>query len=426
MQRLALFGLLLFWPLASGCDGEPAGMDAGGGGPDAGIDAGGTGTAPCPADAAAADAGVASGPTDRCADALLMSGWSLRWDDEARNVAHFGVRPRVGPEHFPEGCPPQSALRGAALVSYLDDGTGDLSGGRVSATYAVVESRPAPLGDAGRPETLRAARGSTTVDLSGPDARAREPELVDLAAAGLGDAPVVAVVLEGFEIETDVPQGPGYPAGYDPALGYALRGLGASIGEVRRDGDDLSFEVGARLALGRTDDSDEVAAAAEARTRIVVYHAVVALPVEPTTGAIAYREQHRGHGPVEGLEVCRPSPETTRLVLDGAPAARAAPALTRFDLSLFGDDAPAGDRIRELAVRIGGFAYDPSSGEATMHVEGYASNAGPPPPRRPMDYAFEAEVALLQWEGDAEVAHLRFDAAVERGRADLALPLAPR
>lgn len=412
-----------------GCDGEtpPDGADAGG--DDAGFDGGGTGTEPCGPDAGPRDAGVATGLTSVCADALIMSGFGLRWADEARNVARLGVHPALGESHFPEGCPPTSALRGADLVSRLDDGTGEATGGRVSATYHVVGAGeggevPDAGADGGAWLGLRTARGAATVRLDG-EAEATAPQLFDLAPAGMGGAPAIAVVLDGFEVDTDVLQGPGYPPDYDPARGYTVRGLGAWIDGVTRDGDDLSFSVGARLALGRSDDPDMNAASPVARSEIVVHYLVVALPVAPATGTIAYREQHRGHGPAE-LEVCRPEPGTTALSIDGPPLPHAAAALTRFLFSFYADEGTEGDRLRELSVRIGDFAYDPATGDATMHVEGYASNAGPPPPRLPMDYEVMAEVALLSWEGDGAVASLRLDAPVGVGRDEVPMPFTPR
>lgn len=420
---MRIAALLLAASALFACDAPPEDDDAG-------VDAGGAGHAPCSRDAAA-DAHVAGGLTNTCTEGLILSGLGIRWDDGAHRVARWGVYPRIGPEHFPEGCPPTSALRGAALVSELDGGPGtrgtDAPGARVLATYHVVGAGgggPLPP-DAGVFRGLRVARGLQTVELDG------EPEgealvLFDLALARMADAPAVAVVIDGLELETDVPQAASYPPDYDPRDGYSVRGIGARIANVRREGDDLRFDVGARFALGRREGRPEMnRAVGVARTRATVHFAVVALPVEPAAGTASYREQHRGHGE-EVLAVCRPDPSVTALAIDGAPGLLAAPALRSFAIDLFPDEEAVGDDVRELSIRLAGFEHDVASGRASMRVEGYASNEGPPPPARPMDYRVDAEVVLLQWGGTDPSEELSLEAPIEVGRAETPLPLTER
>lgn len=420
-----LFPSLLALVLALGCD-EPPDPEL-----DAGVDAGGTGVAPCPRDAGPLDANVATGLTATCAEGLVLSGFGLRWEDGSHRLARFGVFPRFGPEHFPEGCPETSALRGAALVAALSGGPGtrgpEAPGAEVLATYHVIGAgggRPLPELDGGAWSGLRIARGEEVLELEGA-AEASAPVLFDLALARMAGAPAIAVVLDGLEITTDVPQPIAYPGDYDRRDGYSTRGIGASITNVRREGDDLRFDVGGRFELGTRDRPEMNRAVAVAHTRVTVHFAVVALPVEPARASVSYREQHRGHGSAE-LAVCRPDPSVTSLALEGATLPRAAPALASFSLRLFPDVERAGDDVRELSMRIGHFAYDAASGRATMQVEGYAANDGPPPPALPMDYEAEAEVVLLQWEGTDESAELSLVAPIEAGRTELALPLTQR
>lgn len=424
VQRLLVPILAAFLTVPLGCD-EPEESP-----PDAGVDAGGTGQAPCPRDGGPVDANVATGLTNTCAEGLVFSGFGLRWDDGAHRLARFGVFPRIGAEHFPDGCPESSALRGAALVTALSGGPetrgAGAPGGEVLATYHVVGAGgggPLPALDGGAWTGLRIARGQVTIDLDGAEGSA--PELFDLALAGMAGAPAIAVVLDGIELTTDVAQRTEYPRDYDPRDGYSTRGIGASIGNVRREGDTLRFDAGARFELGTRDRPEMNRAIRVARTRMIVHYAVVALASEPARASIDYREQHRGHGEAE-LTVCRPAPSTTELTIEGAPLSRAAPALASFSLRLFPDAEDEGDDVRELSMRIGHFAYDAGSGRATMRVEGYASNEGPPPPARPMDYEVEAEVVLLQWDGTDEVEELALVAPIEAGRSELPLPLTER
>ncbi|HEY8430687.1 MAG TPA: hypothetical protein VIL20_20045 [Sandaracinaceae bacterium] len=400
---------------------EPAG--------DAGTDAGGRGRAPCSRDGGL-DAGAADGLTNLCTEGLVLSGFGIRWDDGAHRVGRWAVYPRIGPEHFPDGCPPTSALRGASLVTELD-GPPEVRGPSAPGAEAWVTYHVIGAGgggalppDAGTWTGLRIVRGSQTIELDAePEGEA--PVLFNLAAARMSSAPSITVVLDGLELETDVAQSSAYPPDYDPRDGYSVRGVGARIANVRREGDDLRFDVGARFALGRRDRPDMNRAIAVARTRVTVHFAVIASDRPPAGATIAYRETHRGHGE-RPLAVCRPDPSTTALAIEGAFAPRAAPALRSFVISLFPDAEDAGDDLRELSIRISRFDHDPASGRATMHVEGYASNEGPPPPALPMDYEVEAEVVLLQWDGTDPSEELSFVAPIEVGRTETPLPLTAR
>lgn len=413
-------GSLLLWALLLvACDGstEPPPVDAG-------VDAG-PGRPPCPRDGGRFDGGEARGLTNVCTEGLVLSGLGLRWDDGSHRVARWGVFPRIGAEHFPAGCLPWSELRGASLVALLEGGPEtrgpSAPGGEVLATYHVIGAgNTTPPPDTGG---LRIARGAVTVDL---EAEAEESALVlfNLATAGMIDAAAVVVVLDGLELTTDVPQASGYPTDYDPRDGYSVRGIGAAIENVRREETTLRFDARARFALGRRDRPAMNRAVGGARTRAVVYYAVIALPREPERGQVTYRAQHQAHGEAE-LSVCRPDPALTRLTLTGQPGLSAAPALSAFRLDLFTDTDDEGDDVRELSVRIVDFDHDPSTGEASLRVEGHASNEGPPPPARAMDYTVTADVALLQWQGSA-AEELVVSAPITPGRDEIMLPLTRR
>jgi hypothetical protein len=391
------------------------------------MDAGGTGTLACSRDASV-DAGGASGLTSVCAEGIVMSGFGLRWDDGAHRISRWSVFAREAAA--PDGCAPSALLRGANVVAELGGGPEtlgpDAPGGEVDVTYHVVGAGGGgDLPDAGPPDGggfpgLRMARGQTTILLDAAD-EGETLALFDLGLAGMSSAPAVAVVIDGLELRTNVAQSTLYPGDYDPADGYSTRGIGAWISGVERAGDDLRFMAGARFALGTRDRPEMDRATAVARTQAVVHWAVIALPVEPGRGTVSYRETHRAHGDAT-LAVCRPEPGTTALAIEGAPGLRAAPAIAGFRLRLFPDDAPEGDDVRELSIRVHDFAID-ASGRATMRVEGYATNEGPPPPARAMDYEVEAEIVLLQWSATDPVEALRFVAPITTDRTELMLPL---
>ncbi len=409
------------------CGGSTPGTD------DAGVDAGpadaGPGAAPCPRDAGAADAGVARGLTTVCTDALVLSGLGLRWDDGSHRISQWGVFPRVPIAGLPDVCPPTSDFRSIVLVSELQGGPETLGstapGGEVLATYhavGVFDDGPIGAADGGVWQGLELVRGHTNVDLDATG-EATAPALFDLARNQMDGAPAVVVILDGLELQTDLPQDSGYPADYDPANGYSTRGIGAWIDNVERTGTDLHFEVGARFALGTRDRPAMNAAVAVARTRAVVHYAVVALPVEPAHGTVGYRVQSQASDDPT-RSVCRPDASTTALSIAGQPGLQGAPALTSFRLSLFPDQDGVGEDVRELSLRVTHFQLD-ASGQATMQVEGYASNDAPPPPTLGMDYRVDADVALLQWNGSADAAELVMQAPVTVGRSETMLPLTP-
>jgi hypothetical protein len=299
-----------------------------------------------------------------------------------------------------------------------------LESGEVAVTYHVIGAgKTLPPDDAGTWSGLRIARGERTIDLLATE-EASAPVLFDLALAGMADAPAIAVVLDGLELRTDVAQTITYPGDYNPADGYSTRGIGAAIANVMRQGTDLHFDVSARFALGRRDRDAMNRAVVVANTRAVVHFLVIAIESEPARATIAYRQDNLGHGD-RVLAVCRPDPSVTMLRIDGAPLANAAPALTSFSLRLFPDEDGIGDDVRELSIRIDHFAYDPPSGDATMNVEGYATNEGPPPPFLPMSYEVAAEVVLLAWSGPATSEEMIFRAPIVAGRNEIPLPLTP-
>jgi hypothetical protein len=110
--------------------------------------------------------------------------------------------------------------------------------------------------------------GETTLIVTGPDGAATtSASITDATVAGMRDQ---IVVLRGFEIDTDIAQGPEYPEEYDPALGYTSRGFGFGVTEPEVDGDTLSFDVSAAVRWGPQDREDVNAAIPYAETSVVV------------------------------------------------------------------------------------------------------------------------------------------------------------
>lgn len=393
-------------------------MDAG---TDAGTDAGPPpGIAPCDPDAGPAP-DPSLGLTNACTEALILSGFGLRFTEGARRLGRFEVYPRTDSDTA--GCAASAAFRTASLVGQLGGGS-EPADGLLRASYFTVGAamdRERTDGGAGPFPSVRVAREVLTLRMDGPEVTVERP--FDLVSAGLAGAPAVAVVLDGVALDTDLTQSIDFPSSVDPAGGYPLARLGVSLGDVTRVGDEILFEVTGRYAPGKTGDSALDRAAELAVVDLSVRYAVVALEREPTLGTIAYRMQHQPEGEEPG-SVCRPDAARSAVTIAGPPAEHALAALRAFELATFPDeDAGEGVRVRELSVLVLDFQHDPASGEGTMRVEGYLSNEGVPAPRREIDYAFEATVAQLSWDGPGAVETLRIDGPVSSGRAELSLPL---
>ena len=233
-------------------------------------------------------------------------------------------------------------------------------------------------------------------------------------------------MLDGLEVITDVSQSPLFPLEADPSRGHPLRRLAVRFEGLERTGSDLRFEVVGELDFGRIGDDVIDRASDVARSQLVVRYAIVGTSYAPVSGSVSYRETHYGHGPGAELSVCRPDPANTELTIDGPPGAMAAPGLRSFAIQLFPDDEDeAGDAVHELSILVDPFDHDVATGRATMRVEGYVSNEGPPLPHYPMDYSVEAEVLLLPFDGAGPVDALRFESPIGPGRTELELPLRP-
>ncbi|MBX3275035.1 MAG: hypothetical protein KF729_32520 [Sandaracinaceae bacterium] len=395
MRALTIAALVL----VSACDGSgpaDAGMDASA---DAGGDASAAARCEGPPDATAGAGGITRG----CAQGVVSSGFGIRLDGPALPLARWGASLRL---EAPDLCGLGRVLSGVTLLTDVDPRT---PGAHARASYHVLGE--APVGsrlDAGTDAPpIRIARGRAIVEPTAEAPRAETLALFDLAAAGLDDAATIVVVLDGVEVDLDVPQDLDYPPDYRPADGYALAALGASFGPETREAGTLRFMVRARLELGRSGETAMDRAAAVARGRVIVRYAVVALDRAPATQTVAYEGE------------CRPGPEVGAIALDVPPGDRAVPALSWFEWEL--GEGAAGAFVRELAVMVEDFAHEPATGRASMRVEGFVEGAR----AEVLPQRFSAEVALLTWSGGDDAVAFRALRAVETRRAETPLPIAP-
>lgn len=264
--------------------------------------------------------GCGAGPA---APEILLSGWTYEWEELSHRISLLDVG--VGED-------------GALALGLVG---GDWSTG---ATWADTPTYRVRLQRVTSPD-LHVRRGSVTLSV-GPEGVATGVAEVD--GAGLEELEATAV-LNGFAIVTDVPQGPDYPADYDPAHGYTSNGFGFALGEVERDGGVLRVPVAATVRWGPLDRDDMNAAMAVAFTEVRVDVALIAGPYTAETLPLA-AESDPPH------EV-RSYSEQPVMALDARFAGGAPEGLVgwrSFDLqlNLKGEDAGRGDYLRAFGVEL--------------------------------------------------------------------------
>ena len=185
---------------------------------------------------------------------------------------------------------------------------------------------------------LQIVHGETLLTV-GPDGTATEEATAEISAD------TVAVVLRGFEIETDVAQGAAYPDDYDPVLGYTSRGFGFSVGEPTVHGEDITFEVGAQVRWGPRDREDMNRAMEAAQTRVWVAWTAIGHP--GTQSRIRMDD---------AVDLTHAPPYSTQAGLqlstglDGGPGIV---GITHFDLGLGDQDGgEGGDYLRSFGVEV--------------------------------------------------------------------------
>jgi len=185
---------------------------------------------------------------------------------------------------------------------------------------------------------LQFVHGETSLTV-GPEGLASATAEAEISGAQ------VAVVLRGFEIETDVPQGADYPSDYDPALGYTSRGFGFSVGAPTVEGDLATFEVSAHVAWGPRDRADMNAAMLEAETGVRV-----------AWTAISYSGTETRQTLSDGIDLTHTppnSPQTGVALSTGLEGGPGIAGITRFVLGVRDQDgADGGDYLRSFGAEI--------------------------------------------------------------------------
>jgi hypothetical protein len=262
--------------------------------------------------------GCASGEPE-----VLLTGWNYEWEELSHRIAYL----RVGVD---DETRLSLGLKG-----------GDWSTGATFVDTPHYRVRYERVTSAG----LTVLRGTATL-LVGPEPTGSTTLTIDA-----GDLPAgrnLVAVIDGFSLDTDAPQPEGYPADYDPALGYASNGFGVALGDVSRDGDSLQIPVDVTVRWGPQDREDMNAAIPFAVTAVTVDVAVLAASATPDLLPVEAHADYE-YDP----------PNTDQPPMDAAVAFDSGPregivAWRSFDLqgNLTGRDAGEGDYLRAVGAEL--------------------------------------------------------------------------
>lgn len=255
---------------------------------------------------------------------LLLTGWQYEWEQLSHRVSFL----RVGVE--------EDTSLSLGLVG------GDWSTGATFTDTPLYRVRYQRVVGAG----VQVVRGSATLEV-GPEPDGSTTLVLD--GADLPANASLVAVIDGFTLDTNVPQPDGYPADYDPAYGYTSNGFGLALGEPERDGTDVRIPVDATVRWGPQDRSDVNAALVHAVTGVTVDVALIAfdgeLDVLALSGARPYVEQPRPYTEQPPMEI----------PVDFAGGAREGFVAWRsFDLqlNLEGNDVGQGDYLRAFGAEV--------------------------------------------------------------------------
>jgi predicted small lipoprotein YifL len=254
----------------------------------------------------------------------------------------------------------------------------------------------------------------------------------------------VVALVEGFGFQTDVEQSDAYPDDYDPAQGYTMRGIGASV-EASADRETVELDYRLRVEPGTSPDREpHNRAVPHARLQGRLGVLLVGVSDTPVaTGSVAYSYQHDKPAAFEEDDFSPAARGKQLLTLQGDPeAGRGVFGIRSFDIELTPDlacsqdgDCPAGETcrddgscteelgepgfyLRELTVDLSLESFDESTGEANFLFDGYASNASQAVGFWSMQADVSGDVAWLQtggssethrWESDFETGSTSFE-----------------
>lgn len=270
---------------------------------------------------------------------LVMTGWAYEWEQLSHRISYLRV-----------GIASDSSLR-LGLVG------GDWSTGASftdTPMYRVGYQRFVAT-------DLHVARGTATL-LVGPDPSATTT--LELPAPEGSESTEFTAVINGFSINTGIPQGPDYPADYDPAFGYTSNGFGFWLGDVERNGDTLSVPLEVLLRWGPQDREDVNAAIPFAVSEVTVDVVLIGGPKPAETLSLSEVADYAWDPPYSD----QPPMEIPFGFDGGAP--EGVIGWRGFDLqsNLAGPNAGEGDYLRAFGAELEPVSAEPGSLQGTVRA----------------------------------------------------------
>jgi hypothetical protein len=276
---------------------------------------------------------------------------------------------------------------------------------------------------------------------------------LDREAIRLQGYPHVEVFVAGFDLSTREPGLPGQEAtGYDPALGWTVRGLGAraALDPTSLDGPTLALDWCLRFEPGLAKDRlnlNQALPLARWRGGLDLLVVGVATPDHARRADVGYTLTYPMPEPLQDQEIPPATPAQQALDLPGPPGMGAGlVGFAAFDFLLDPDPAcewdedcplgatcdlddtvcrsplgPPGYYVRELTAGIRLGALDPTTGTLAVAVDGYASNATRFLEFYALRHTFQATVVRVALPADTPVTDRVLDRAFPAGAARFAL-----
>lgn len=260
----------------------------------------------------------------------------------------------------------------------------------------------------------------------GPEGVVTVSETFDREELELRHYPTVVAVIDGLRFETAVEQShPDYPSGYDPALGYTMRGFGVGVRVTTATAENIAVEADFRFDPANSPDRpnlNEAIEFAEVGAQLdVLLIGVAGVPVHD--GEVEYSMSYPKPERLVDQEIEPPDDEMTLVTVNGAADGAAGFfGLARFDYQFqfdgscettmdcadfaqetceddgfcsFGGEEP-GEYIRNVTVGVQMRDYDPEAGVADFQLQGYASNASRFVANFALEYDFSGRLIWVQ------------------------------
>ncbi|GEM_PF-3433222 len=286
--------------------------------------------------------------------AFLLDGFGFRWEKRPHRVNKLGVK-------LGDMIPYDKGLLGRSCAT-LEGGswaTGEEGSDSANHCVAVTALSSSKLRfHHGQISELK-LWGSKTAP-----AEATETITLALDSIALSGCTQFAVLLRGFDLDTDLTH----------EFGYTVQGMAAGVGQANLAASTLRFTVRLRIVAGEVPDRSQKLAKYGATGR--VYYTVVGLVNGVVTG------QNHGYTLVyaPGIFPLQPSASNSQqaVTIQGAPGFNLATVgLTEFDFTLnSGESKYPGRYLREIRVRNHDFSYEASTGVMKFKCDGLFSNSG--------------------------------------------------